>query len=75
MQHKGQVIAGVVAANLIMDFCVTWVLGPGVQGWQGIAVPVCFTSIATILMLARQRWSAALALGAMLSLYVLFRFI
>lgn len=75
LRHKGQVMLGVMAANLIVNAVADWAIGPPPSSWRGYMIPILYSSLGTVLILARGRRLSGALLAAILSLYVLFRFL
>jgi hypothetical protein len=73
MRHKGQVIAGVIVANLMVHLAELWRFGGG--GWMDLAVATSFTAPGLLLIFARSKWLCGAVLVLLLSLYAVFRLI
>lgn len=71
--HKGQVILGVIVANLIVFAGRIAVVGGG--GPIDFAVAATFTGLGAVLFFARKKWLCGAALAVLLSLYVILRLI
>lgn len=68
LRHKGQVMAGVIAANLLMQTYYTILLGAEDLAVRAV-VAVVFTSLGVGLIFAKGKWTSGILLGVLLSLY------
>ena len=75
LRHKGQVMAGVIVANLGVHAAQDLMAGRFLHDWIGAAVSFTFTSLGFVLIFARQKWLCGAVLAVLLSLYALFRFV
>jgi len=73
LRHKGQVIAGVIIANLMVHLAQLWRFGGG--GWMDLVMAASFTGPGLLLMFAPNKWVCGAVLGLLLSLYGVFRLI
>ena len=75
LRHKGQVMIGVIVANLMVNGVRDWVIGPPPSNWQGYAIALIYTSLGTVFILAKGKRLAGALLAVLLSLYVIFRYL
>ena len=75
MRHKGQVMAGVIVANLAVHGAQDLMAGRFLDSWSGALPGIIFTSLGIVLILARQKWLCGALLAVILSLYAVFRLI
>ena len=75
MRHKWQMLAGIMAANLLVTAAQLIRFGNIFTTPMRVAVPVAFTSLGVTLIVSRSRRVCAVALLAVLSLYAVFRLI
>ena len=73
LRHKGQVMAGVIAANLLVLLARVLLYGNIFTSWISVAVPVVYTGTALVfLRSANKRWCLVL-LCVLLAMYAGFR--
>ena len=75
MRHKGQVMTGVMTANLLVMVARILLYGNIFTSWQSVTVPVLFTGLGLGLVLSKNKWMCGGILAVLLSLYGLFRFL
>jgi len=69
LQHKGQVMLGVLAANLLVLLARVLMYGNIFTSWQSVAIPVLYITIGTTLVLGSSKRLCLLLLCALLTMY------
>ena len=75
LRHKGQVMAGVIVANLAVHGAQDLMSGRFLGSWSAMLPAIIYTSLGVMLVVARQKWLCGAVLAVILSLYVAFRLI
>jgi hypothetical protein len=73
LRHKGQVMAGVMVANLLVLAARVLLYGNIFTSWQSIAIPVVYTGMGAILLWTSNKRLALVLLCILLAMYAAFR--
>ncbi|RYY26037.1 MAG: hypothetical protein EOP62_11170 [Sphingomonadales bacterium] len=75
MRHKGQVLIGVMAANLLVLGARVILYGNIFTSWQSVAVPIVYTGIGILIVRSREKWFSLALIAALLAMYPVLRFL
>jgi hypothetical protein len=75
LRHKGQVMIGVMTANLMVMAARILLYGNIFTSWQSVTIPVLFTGLGLALVFSNSKWLCGAILGVLLALYGMFRFL
>ena len=73
LRHKGQVMIGVIVANLLVLTARVLLYGNIFTSWQSVAIPIAYTGLGIVLVVTRNKTVALGVLCAVLAMYGLFR--
>lgn len=75
LRHKAQVMAGVIAANLLVMTARVILFGNIFTSWQSVAIPVLFTGLGVVVMVSKNKRVCGGVLALLIALYGAFRFL
>ncbi|MES2988239.1 MAG: hypothetical protein V4808_10065 [Pseudomonadota bacterium] len=75
MRHKGQVLIGVMVANLLVLGARIILFGNIFTDWESIAVPIIYTGFGILIVRTREKWLSAALIAVLLAMYPAFRFL
>ncbi|WP_066801532.1 hypothetical protein [Sphingomonas soli] len=75
MRHKGQVMIGVMSANLLVMVARILLYGNIFTTWQSVTIPVLFSGLGLAIVFSKSKWVCGAILALLLSLYGMFRFL
>lgn len=73
LRHKGQVMAGVIVANLMVLTARVLLYGNIFTGWLSVVIPIVYTGTGLIVVWTGNKRLALVLLCALLAMYALFR--
>ncbi|MEZ0244785.1 MAG: hypothetical protein ACAH11_15535 [Sphingomonas sp.] len=75
LRHKAQVMAGVIAANLLVMTARIILFGNIFTSWQSVTIPCVFTALGLVVMFSADKRVCGGVLALLLALYGVFRFL
>jgi hypothetical protein len=75
LRHKGQVMIGVMTANLMVMAARILLYGNIFTSWQSVTIPVLFTGLGLAIVFSNSKWVCGAILAVLLALYGVFRFL
>lgn len=73
LRHKGQVMIGVIVANLMVMIARVLLYGNIFTNWQSVAIPIMYTGLGLVLVWTPNKRLALALLGVLLAMYAAFR--
>ena len=73
LRHKGQVMAGVITANLMVLLARVLLYGNIFTSWTSVAVPIVYTGTALVLLRSADKRTCLVLLCVLLAMYAGFR--
>jgi hypothetical protein len=73
LRHKGQVMAGVIVANLMVMTARVLLFGNIFTDWESVAIPVAYTGLGLLLVFTTHKRLCLIVLCVLLAMYAAFR--
>lgn len=75
MRHKGQVLIGVMGANLLVLGARIILNGNVFHDWQSTVMPLAYAGIGLVIIRSRTRWLSFTLMGVLLAMYPALRYL